>query len=171
MKSHQNFDLKVIAQVLTLAFLCKNLDYKPQSINQSIFYPLTSHSATRYLLLTLLLLRFLTLDVSCAKVLQSVLLQFHQRMQILGIHQIWRPTKMDTRVITRILREIRGHHHSMTRATPYRGHHHSMTRATPYRGHHHSMTRATPYRGHHHSMTRATPYVGIVICLRFVNNS
>ena len=26
----------VIVQVLTLAFLCKNLDYKPQSINQSI---------------------------------------------------------------------------------------------------------------------------------------
>ena len=28
-------DLTVIVQVLTLAFLCKNLDYKPQSINQS----------------------------------------------------------------------------------------------------------------------------------------
>ena len=26
----------VIVQVLTLAFLCKNLDYKPQSINQSV---------------------------------------------------------------------------------------------------------------------------------------
>ena len=30
---YQNFDLTVIVQVLTLAFLCKNLDYKPQSIN------------------------------------------------------------------------------------------------------------------------------------------
>ena len=26
-----SFDLMVIVQVLTLAFLCKNLDYKPQS--------------------------------------------------------------------------------------------------------------------------------------------
>ena len=30
-----NFDLKVIVQVLTLAFLCKNLEYKPQSIKQN----------------------------------------------------------------------------------------------------------------------------------------
>ena len=34
MKLHQNFDLRVIVQVLTLALLCKKLDYKPQSINQ-----------------------------------------------------------------------------------------------------------------------------------------
>ena len=29
-------DLNVIVQVQTLAFLCKNLNYEPQSINQSL---------------------------------------------------------------------------------------------------------------------------------------
>ena len=29
LKLHQNVDLKVIVQALTLALLCKNLDYKP----------------------------------------------------------------------------------------------------------------------------------------------
>ena len=35
MKLHQNLNLKVIVPSPMLAFLCKNLDYKPQSINQS----------------------------------------------------------------------------------------------------------------------------------------
>ena len=36
MQSHQYFDLKFTVQVLTLAFLCKNLDYKPPSINHFV---------------------------------------------------------------------------------------------------------------------------------------
>ena len=36
LKLHQSFDLMVIVQLLTLVFFCKNLDYKPQSINHML---------------------------------------------------------------------------------------------------------------------------------------